>query len=274
MPDRRNDDWTSAWTERYASDGDDAAAPKRSRLGKLPLRGRSRTTHVLLSTVLLATMITPFAVAQSGGGGDARVERNDARYAFLARNTRSGDGGAGALACNSNVNPAGQTNREPCLNMVNKGTGPAAAFRTRGLTGFRLQTSGTGTATPFRLDPNATGKVEHFNADAVDGLSSEQIRPRFARVTFTAPATVGLQTGANGVSSVTRVSAGRYRVKFDTNISGCAIHVTSGAVGAARTVAAEPLAADNTVADVSIRRATGSDEGEPVDNRFQISATC
>src|SRR3712207_5816609 len=219
-------------------------------------------------------MITPFAVAQSSGGGTARVERNDARYAFLARNTRSGDGGAGALACTSNKNPTGQSNREPCLNMVNKGTGFAAAFRTRGLTGFRLQTSGTGTATPFILDENATGKVQYFNADQVDGLSAEQIRPRFARINFTAPSTVAIATGANGVTQVTRASAGRYRVKFDTNIANCALHVTSGAVGAARTVAAEPLSTDATVADVSIRRATGTDEGTPVDNRFQISANC
>jgi hypothetical protein len=274
MPERRNDDWTSAWNKRYAG-GDDAAAPaKRARL-RLPLRGRASGTHVVLSSILLAMLITPFAVAQSGSGGsNARIERNDARYAFLARNTRSGDGGAGALACNSNVNPAGQTNREPCLNMVNKGTGYAAAFRTRGLTGFRLQTSGTGTATPFLLDSNATGKVEHFNADRVDGLSSEQIRPRFARINFTAPSTVAVATGANGVTGVTRTGPGRYQVKFDTNVSACAFHVTSGAVGQARTTAAEPLSTDNTVADVSIRRATGTDEGDPVDTRFQITANC
>src|SRR3712207_9576943 len=106
-------------------------------------------------------MITPFAVAQSSGGGTARVERNDARYAFLARNTRSGDGGAGAFACSSDAG----SGREPCLHMVNKGNGLAAAFRTRGLTGFRLQTSGTGTATPFLLDANATGKVQLLNVD-------------------------------------------------------------------------------------------------------------
>ena len=273
MPERRNDDWTSAWSERYGAGGDAASPAKPARLRTL-LRGRTTGTHVVLSSILLAMLITPFAVAQSGGGGDARIERNDDRYAFLARNTRSGDGGAGALACNSNANPAGQTNREPCLNMVNKGTGYAAAFRTRGLTGFRLQTSGTGTATPFLLDANATGKVRYFNADSLDGLSEEQIRPRFARVNFTAPATVALAEGANGVTGVTRTGPGRYQVKFETNISACALHVTSGAVGQARTTAAEPLSTDNTVADVSIRRATGTDEGDPVDTRFQITANC
>jgi hypothetical protein len=236
-------------------------------------RIRPKTTHVLLASVLMAMLITPFAVAQSGSS-NARVERSDARYAFIARNTLQGDGGAGALACQSDANPAGQTNREPCLNMVNKGTGFSAAFRTRGNIGFRLQTSGSGEAIPFLLDSNATGKVEHLNADTVDGLSSEQMRPRFARVNFTAPDQVALATGANGVTAVSRTSAGRYQVTFDKDVSACAFQVTSGAVGVARTVAAEPLATDATKADVSIRRATGTDEGDPVDGRFSISATC
>ena len=275
MPEGRNDDWTSAWNARYTGGGDDAAAPAKRARFRVPLRGRTKGAHVVLSSVLVAMIVTPFAVAQSGSGdGDARIERNDSRYAFLARNTRNGDGGAGALACTSNANPPGQTNREPCLNMVNKGTGYAAAFRTRGLTGFRLQTSGEGTATPFLLDPNATGKVEHLNADTVDGLSSEQMRPRFARVNFTAPATVAAAEGSNGVTGVTRTGPGRYQVKFDRNIAACALHVTSGAVGAARTTAADTLATDPTIADVSIRKADAPNEGDPVDGRFSITANC
>jgi hypothetical protein len=234
-------------------------------------RIRPTLTQVLFASVLMAMLITPFAVAQSG---DNRVEVNDDRYAFLARNTNQGDGGAGAFACRSDANPAGQTNREPCLNMVNTGTGYAAAFRTRGLTGFRLQTSGSGEATPFLLDANATGKVNHLNADQVDGLSGDQIRPKFARVNFTAPDQVAIAAGANGATAVARTGPGRYQVTFDSNISACSTQVTNGAVGQARTVAAEPLSTDPTKVDVSIRRATGTDEGEPVDGRFSISVNC
>jgi hypothetical protein len=269
MPEHHNDDWTNAWSDRYA--GGEAAAPaKRGRCRGL-VRGRSTTTQVLLGSVLMATLITPFAFAQSGGG-DARVERNDSRYAFLARNTRSGDGGAGALACTSNKNPTGQTNREPCLNMVNKGTGYAAAFRTRGLTGFRLQTSGEGTATPFLLDPNATGKVEHFNADAVDGLSSEQIRPRFARVTFTAPSTVALAQNDNGVASVTRTSEGLYRVAFDESVANCSFNATSAALDTTRVLSVAQVegAGQEKNVDVSSRNAAGN----RADTGFSITATC
>jgi hypothetical protein len=223
--------------------------------------------------VLVAMLVAPFAVAQSSGSS-ARVERSDARYAFLARNTLAGDGGAGAFACKADANPAGQTNREPCLNMVNSGTGYAAAFRTRGLTGFRLQTSGAGEATPFLLDSNATGKVAHLNADAVDGLSSEQLRSRFGRITFTAPSTVAVANGANGVTAVTRTSTGRYQVTFDRDVSACGLQVTSNDLEGNRTTAVTPLASNNAVADVAIRSAAGTPAGDPVDSSFYIAANC
>lgn len=271
MSERKNDAWTSAWSERYAAGADDAAPAKRARL-RVPLRGRTKGTHVLLSSVLAAMLITPFAIAQGGGGDVARVEANDDRYAFLARNTRNGDGGAGALACTSNANPPGQTNREPCLNMVNKGTGYAAAFRTRGLTGFRLQTSGDGQATPFLLDPNATGKVRYFNADQVDGLSSEQIRPRFARIAFTAPSTVTVAEGDNGVTGVARIGEGLYRVTFDDSVASCSINATSTELDEARIVSATPVSGtgqEKTV-DVSVRDAAG----QRADSGFNITAAC
>jgi hypothetical protein len=235
---------------------------------------RTNPVHVVLSAVLLAMFIAPFAVAQSSGGSSARVERSDARYAFLARNTLQGDGGAGAFACRSDANPSGQTNREPCLNMVNGGTGYAAAFRTRGLTGFRLQTSGAGEATPFLLDSNATGKVAHLNADQVDGLSADQLRTRFGRITFTAPSTVAVATGSNGVTAVTRTAAGRYQVTFDRDISTCGLQVSSNDLEGNRTTAVAPLASNNAVADVAIRNAAGTPAGDPVDGPFSIAANC
>ncbi len=229
---------------------------------------RPKTTQVVLASVLMAMLITPFAVAQSSSND--RVTKDDARYAFLARNIRAGDGGAGAFACNSDTGAG----REPCLNMVNKGNGYAAAFRTRGLTGFRLQTSGAGEATPFLLDSNATKRVDHLNADQVDGLSADQLRPRFARVNFTAPDQVAIATGANGATEVSRTSTGRYQVKFDRDVSACSYNVTSSQVGQARTLAAAPLSTDNTKVDVAVRRATGTDEGEVVDGGFYLTVNC
>ena len=230
--------------------------------------GRTKPTHVLFTAVLVAMMVAPFAVAQ---GGDARVESSDDRYAFLARNTNQGDGGAGAFACQSDANPAGQTNREPCLNMVNKGTGFAAAFRTRGLTGFRLQTSGTGTATPFLLDSNATGKVEHLNADQVDGLSEEQLRALFARINVDGSGNPTVADGANGVTAVSRQSAGRYQVTFNRDISKCGLTGTGADLTDERVIAATPLAGNNNVVDVAVRN---GNDGAATDSPFYIKADC
>lgn len=271
MPERPNDAWTSAWSKRYDAGGGDAAGP-RKRARRVGLGGRTKGTHVLLASVLMAMLITPFAVAQSGGGsggGVARVTNDDDRYAFLARNTRQGDGGAGALACRSDANAAGETHREPCLNMVNTGTGYAAAFRTRGLTGFRLQTSGQGQATPFLLDSNATGKVEHLNADAVDGLSSEQMRARFARVNVTGT-NATLADGPNGVTGVNRISEGRYRVTFDASVANCAFSATSTQLGQARILSANPVDGEAQNVDVQVR----NQNNNTVDGGFSISANC
>ena len=239
-------------------------------------RIRPTLTQVILASVLMAMLITPLAVAQSGSG-DSRVTNNNSRYAFIARNTAQGDGGAGAFACQSDANPAGQTNREPCLNMVNKGTGYAAAFRTRGVTGFRLQTSGSGTATPFLLDSNATGKVEHLNADQVDGQSADQIgRERFARVTVDGAGAPTLVRG-NGTAAqnpVTRNGAGNYTVEFTDDVNTCAYQVTSADTGNARMVAASTDPANNKRVVVSTRDGSGAGTGNPADAPFYLTVNC
>jgi hypothetical protein len=233
---------------------------------------RPNWAQVILASVLMAMLITPFAVAQTSG--DSRVTNNNSRYAFIARNTLQGDGGAGALACQSDANPAGQTNREPCLNMVNKGTGYAAAFRTRGLIGFRLQTSGSGTATPFLLDPNATGKVEHLNADQVDGQSVNEIgRERFARVNVDGAGAPTLVRG-NGTAAtnpVTRVGVGDYRVEFTDAVDTCVYQVTPADPAAARIVSASE---DGGPGSKRVAVQTRNDAGAAADAPFHLTVNC
>ena len=233
-------------------------------------RIRPTLTQVILASVLMAMLITPFAVAQ---GVDNRVEVNDDRYAFLARNTNQGDGGAGAFACRSDANPAGQTNREPCLNMVNTGTGYAAAFRTRGLTGFRLQTSGSGEATPFLLDPNATGVVRFLNADQLDGQDADEIgRERFARVNVDGAGAPTLVRGNGTIAqnAVTRVGAGDYRVEFTADVNSCVYQVTGADPAAARITSASEDAGNTKRVAVQTRDAAGA----PADAPFHLTVNC
>jgi hypothetical protein len=237
---------------------------------------RTKPAHVLLAAVMAAMLIAPFAVAQTSGSS-ARVERSDTRYAFLARNTLQGDGGAGALACQSDANPAGQTNREPCLNMVNKGTGYAAAFRTRGLTGFRLQTSGTGEATPFLLDPNATKRVDHLNADQVDGLEANQIgRERFARVNVDGAGAPTLVRGNGTVATnpVTRAGVGDYRVEFTDDVNSCVYQATSADPSNSFIISANEVAGNNKQVQVTTRDGSGGDVGTPADAPFNLTVNC
>jgi hypothetical protein len=222
---------------------------------------------------MVAVLVAPFAVAQSGSSTGARVTNDNARYSFIARNIRAGDGGAGALACQSDVG----TGHEPCLNMVNKGTGLAAAFRTRGLTGFRLQTSGQGAATPFVLDSNATNKVDFLNADKLDGLDSTEIgREQFARVNVNADNTVSLSRG-NGTATdtpVTRVGEGDFRVNFANDVNQCTYQVTNADPDLARVGAADLVAGNNKQVRVVTRQVGGGTAGDPTDTPFNLTVSC
>jgi hypothetical protein len=225
--------------------------------------------YAVVSAFVIAVIAAPFAVAQTSSNGSGRFVSNDARYALYAKNTRLDDGGGGALICQSTPKT------EPCLSMVNKGSGFAAAFRTRGLTGFRLQTSGSGTATPFVLDPNATGKVAHLNADQVDGLSADEIgREPWALIT--AGATPAVARGTAG-TTVTRTAAGDYHVLFAQDVNACSYQVTGADPTANSTFAAvsDPgTPANNKQVRVVIKHAGGANEGELVDGDFQIAVHC
>jgi hypothetical protein len=237
---------------------------------------RSRSgRYALASAFVIAAVASPFAIAQTSSGS-GRFVGDSARYTLYAKNTRLNDGGGGALICQSTPKT------EPCLSMVNKGTGFAAAFRTRGLTGFRLQTSGSGTATPFVLDPNATGKVAHLNADQVDGLSADEIAAQGAAqgrepwALITAGATPAVARGSAGVT-VARTAAGDYHVLFAQDVNTCSYQVTSADPTANLTFAAvsDPGSpANNKQVRVVIRQAGGASEGQLVDGDFQIAVHC
>ncbi len=267
------DAWSDAWTERYPEQGE---RPRRFSPKRLSVRRGSRSgRYAVLAAVVIAVVAAPFAVAASTG----RFEANDSRYTLLARNTANGDGGAMAAACTSNKSTAGHQH-EPCLNMVNKGTGYAAAFRTRGLQGFRLQTSGSGTATPFILDKNATGKVTYFNADQLDGKDSTDFNiERWGlidgTVTTTHPnPTITRDKGIASVARTTGAPAGDYTITFDDDVNNCTYQVTPANAATTRTVSAVPVTGQNKQVRVTVRDGAGASAGNLVDDSFQIATHC
>jgi hypothetical protein len=263
----QSDPWSDAWSARYETPDE---GPRRRRLIPRLRGGSGGSRYALAGAVLIAVVGAPFAIAQTSGQG--RFFSNNDRYTLYAKNTRPGDGGAGALVCTSN------TGNEPCLSMVNKGDGYAGAFRTRGLKGFRLQTSGTGTATPFVLDKNATAKVDFLNADQVDGLSADEIaaQARAPWALITAGATPAVARGTTG-TTVARTAVGDYHVLFAQDVNACSYQVTPADPAGNRTVAAisDPGSpANNKQVRVVIKRAGGPNEGELVDGDFQIAVHC
>jgi len=220
---------------------------------------------LLASSIVLALGGSGVALAAGAiSGTTARFTADSPRYTELARNTRSGDGGASADVCNSN------TGAEPCLNMVNKGNGFAAAFRTRGTQGFRLQTSGQGEATPFILDSNATGKVQFLNADTVDGLDSTQLQAQFAAVNAD-----GSLASARGATASTRVSDGTYDVTFGSDVSKCVYTANETTINDAGAVAVQ--AQSTTVIRVATRKGGGQDGTGPSDRQnkpFNLVVNC
>ncbi len=233
---------------------------------RLRFRNAGLGPWILASSIVLALAASPFAVAAAGSisGTTARFVSDNPRYTELARNTRNGDGGATADTCNSNAGA------EPCLNMVNKGNGFAAAFRTRGLQGFRLQTSGTGEATPFILDANATGKVQFLNADSVDGLDGSQLQAQFAVVNAD-----GSLASARGATGSTRVSDGTYDVTFGSDVSKCVYTATETTVNDAGAAAVAPQS--TTVIRVATRKGGGADGTGPSDRAnkpFNLVVNC
>ncbi len=258
--------WSDAWSARY-----EEPAPKRARRRLMPRFGRGSRPgrYAVLAAIVMAVIAAPFAVAASTG----RFEASDSRYTVLARNTANGDGGAMATACTSNASTPGHQH-EPCLNMVNKGTGYAAAFRTRGLQGFRLQTSGSGTATPFILDKNATGKVTYFNADQLDGKDSTDFNlERWGLIDGTTnPAPTIVRD--KGIASVARTAPGDYAVTFDDDVNTCSYQVTPANGSTSRTVSAVPVASQNKQVRVTVRDPNATTPGALVDDSFQIAVHC
>lgn len=101
-----------------------------------------------------------------------------------------------------------------------------------------------------------------------EGLREGQ--PRWARVAET-----GALNGTSGVTAVTRSANGAYTVKFDRNISTCAVQATVSGVGTTappvgHTIATWTSPGDPTVVQV----ATADGDGAASDTPFHVSALC
>lgn len=180
--------------------------------------------YVVLSSLFLALLVSPFALAADGdpirAGGRTtftsitRVLGNSSTYATQQSNLRVGDGGAARYGCRSSAA------NEFCL--LSKNTGGGGSFRftsSNSLLGGVIEVkppSGktAADAKPFTTD--ATGVATGLNADRVDGMSADDI---VKAAKTGAPFSAYARVGADGKTDATRTSN-----VTDTNI----VHTTAG----------------------------------------------
>jgi len=243
---------------------------------KRSLRGQGK--WALLSSVALALIIAPFAVAGDGdvmrvGAGNSSntaetriIGQNVSTYATRQSNNKKGDGGSATYGCRSSIA------NEPCLFVFSLRTARAFEFRSRGNEGGRILVSGDKTNPrnnrPFTT--NATGVATGLNADEVDGRSASSLVARFAAVNLN-----GTLAAGNGAASSSRVSEGTYDVNFTAPISGCAYTATETQYVNAGAVGVEPQDGDTIrVRTRSGGGAAGTDPVPPTDRPFHLVVNC
>jgi hypothetical protein len=240
---------------------------------------RGQGPWLLASAVVLAVVVSPFAIAAGEGQpvrGGARNPSNNESQAYTretqvianngtygTRQSNKGAGGGAIYGCRSAVNA------NPCLRGVNLEQGQAFQFATGGATAGQI-TAGNGgdQAKPFTT--NATGVATGLNADRVDGLNGSDLQSRFAIV-----AANGTLGGNRGATAVRRINVGDYQVDFDADVSKCAYTATEQQLENAGAVAVQAVDAD-TIA-VRTRAGGGSDGNGPTDQAdrpFHLQVTC
>jgi hypothetical protein len=192
------------------------------------VRGGSRQGRYLLgSALILALLVSPFAVARTGdviregkrnpGSGAASRETeiiaSNRTYGTRQSNIKDGNGGGAIYGCRS------KTGREPCIRANNLNTGRAFEFETDGAEVGRIEAKTPG-AKPFTTD--ATGVATGLNADRIDNLDA-------GRVDFRAAAGTALTDILNLGGLILRASCGAgpdLDVRADTTVLNSTIHVS------------------------------------------------
>ncbi len=239
--------------------------------------GRGHGPWIVVAAVLVALLVTPFALAAGENRplrGGARNPSPNAQLSFtretqiIANNgtfgtrqsNKSTTGGGAIYGCRA------RTGTRSCLRASNLSNGRAFSFSANSGTEVG-RIDGPAAAAPFTT--SATGVATGLNADKVDGKDAATITADanlFA--TVSAAGALGNQRGA---TSAANPSAGTYNVVFSDDISKCALGatVTSNAVAG---IATAVLGADSKTVTVVTRDA--ATPATPVNEPFHLTVTC
>jgi hypothetical protein len=163
-----------AWIEaidRYAARARSSGSRRRGAQGR----------WVFASAVVLALMVSPFAIGATGSvlqegkrnpaggaaGHETQLISKSKTYGTRQSNVRNGNGGGAIYGCRSKLG------REPCIRSNNLSTGRAFEFETRGGEGGKIEARGGSAARPFTT--NATGVATGLNSDRTDNFDIARI---------------------------------------------------------------------------------------------------
>ena len=250
--------------------------------------GRNGTGRYLLtSSIVLAVLVAPFAMASGEGrsirGGERNPSSNksaaltretgiltqNGTYGTRQSNKKDGDGGGAIYGCRS------APGREPCIRANNLKNGRAFEFDTSSGTQGGYIDVGTGNpnvnATPFGT--NAAGKVTNLNADRVDDLHADEIIAR-AKDQWAVVGSDGALTRKNGAASVTKLGAGDYEVVFGASVASCAYNATLGTADTADPPAGEVGVSQRAGNANAVRVVTRESAGTAADRPFHLTVVC
>jgi len=242
---------------------------------------------VLLSSVLLAVLVAPLAIAAGEGrpidGGDRNPSSNPSQaytreteiiaengtYGTRQSNKKDGDGGGAIYGCRSG------TGREPCIRANNLKNGRAFEFDSRSGTQGGYIDVGNGNpntnATPFGT--NAAGRVTNLNADRVDDLHADEIISR-AKDLWAVVGSDGSLTRKNGAASSSRLSAGEFEVVFGGDVRECAYNATISTGDATEAPGGEVGASQRAGNANAVHVVTRDSAGVKADRPFHLTVNC
>lgn len=254
---------------------------------------RQDVRFLLLAAICLAVVVAPIAVAQNGDqpirlgernpAGGAGATQETAIVANIGNNgqsTRQSNNAVGGRAAGYGCENNGMQEINACANYVNRGMGPAAAFRTRGTVPFVIRDTNRGLVANLNSDLLDGREAADFalktdkapDAEKLDGLEPAEIgRELFANVDTNGAAAPALGS-KNGATEAVRINTGNYRVDFgDRDLTACSYQASSGEFNQNESVQMELDATDNTRVAVSVHDA---DAGTNVDGDFNVAVHC
>jgi hypothetical protein len=243
---------------------------------------------VLISALVLALLVSPFAIASGEGdpilGGkrnpspnrstaltaETEILTENGTYGTRQSNKKGGDGGGAIYGCRS------APGREPCVRANNLKDGRAFEFETNGAQGGFIE---VGTTTPnpnaVPFNTNAAGQVANLNADRVDNLHAQEIVGQArAHTLWAVLSETGTLSRKSGATAASHLTVGEYEVVFERDVTACAYSANIGTPDATEPAAGEVGVSHRSGNANAVSVVTRASDGTKTDHGFHLTVNC